>query len=104
MKDSGVEWIGEIPSHWGRKRLKHISESVNGYSFKSDDFDREYDIPVIRIGDVGDSIDFNNCVKVKSHFLEEKSEFIVKKDDILIGLTGGTIGLPSIRQEIWILA
>ena len=91
-KDSGVEWIGKIPSHWDRKRLKHISESVNGYSFKSDDFDREYDIPVIRIGDVGDSIDFDNCVKVKSHFLEKKSEFIVKKDDILIGLTGGTIG------------
>jgi len=91
-KDSGVEWIGEIPSHWGRKRLKHISESVNGYSFKSNDFDREYDVPVIRIGDVGESIDFTNCVKVKSHFLEDKSEFLVKKNDILIGLTGGTIG------------
>jgi type I restriction enzyme S subunit len=92
MKDSGVEWIGEIPSHWERKRLKHITNSINGYSFKSDDFDREFDIPVIRIGDVGDVIDFDDCVKVKSHFLEDKKEFIVKKDDILIGLTGGTIG------------
>jgi type I restriction enzyme S subunit len=92
MKNSGVEWIGEIPSHWERKRLKHITNSINGYSFKSDDFDREFDIPVIRIGDVGDMIDFDDCVKVKSHFLEDKKEFIVKKDDILIGLTGGTIG------------
>jgi len=92
MKDSGVEWIGEIPSHWEKKRLKHITKSINGYSFKSDDFDREFDIPVLRIGDVGDEIDFENCVKVKSHFLEEKKEFRVKKDDILIGLTGGTIG------------
>lgn len=92
MKDSGVEWIGEIPSHWERKRLKHVTISVNGYSFKSDDFDKKYDIPVLRIGDVGDEIDFENCVKVKSHFLEEKKEFIVKKNDILIGLTGGTIG------------
>ena len=39
-KDSGVDWIGDIPNHWGRKRLKHISESINGYSFKSDDFDK----------------------------------------------------------------
>jgi type I restriction enzyme, S subunit len=92
MKDSGVEWIGEIPSHWEVKRLKHITKSINGFSFKSDDFDREFDIPVIRIGDVGDVIDFGDCVKVKSHFLEDKKEFIVKKDDILIGLTGGTIG------------
>lgn len=91
-KPSGVEWIGDIPEHWGKYRLKNISISVNGYSFKSDDFDREYDIPVIRIGDVGDIIDFEDCIKVKSKFLEEKKDFIVKKNDILIGLTGGTIG------------
>lgn len=91
-KPSGVEWIGDIPEHWGKYRLKNISISVNGYSFKSEDFDREYDIPVIRIGDVGDIIDFEDCIKVKSKFLEEKKDFIVKKNDILIGLTGGTIG------------
>ena len=72
--------------------LKNISKSVNGYSFKSDDFDREYDIPVIRIGDVGDIIDFEDCIKVKSDFLKDKKDFIVCRNDILIGLTGGTIG------------
>jgi type I restriction enzyme S subunit len=33
MKDSGVEWIGEIPSHWEVKRLKHFygyKKGVNG--------------------------------------------------------------------------
>ena len=25
MKDSGVEWLGEIPEHWNVKRLKYIS-------------------------------------------------------------------------------
>lgn len=24
MKDSGVEWIGEIPEHWEKKRIKHL--------------------------------------------------------------------------------
>ncbi len=24
-KDSGVEWLGEIPAHWGVKRLKHLA-------------------------------------------------------------------------------
>jgi len=91
-KSSGVEWIGEIPEHWKKCRLKNVSKSVNGYSFKSDDFDREYDIPVIRIGDVGDIIDFEDCIKVKSDFLKDKKEFIVCRNDILIGLTGGTIG------------
>ena len=26
MKDNVVEWIGEIPSHWETKKLKHISD------------------------------------------------------------------------------
>ena len=33
MKDSGVEWIGEIPSHWDVKRLKflfHIVKDISG--------------------------------------------------------------------------
>jgi type I restriction enzyme S subunit len=91
-KPSGVEWIGEIPESWDKKRLKNLTKSINGFSFKSDDFDREFDIPVIRIGDVSDVIDFDSCVKVKSHFLEDKKDFLIEKNDILIGMTGGTIG------------
>lgn len=30
MKDSGVEWIGEIPAHWEVKRLKHITKVTGG--------------------------------------------------------------------------
>ena len=29
MKDSGVEWIGEIPAHWEVKKLKYILEERN---------------------------------------------------------------------------
>ena len=28
MKDSGVEWLGEVPAHWVVKRLKHISPKI----------------------------------------------------------------------------
>ena len=28
MKDSDVEWLGEVPEHWGVKRLKHISPKI----------------------------------------------------------------------------
>jgi type I restriction enzyme S subunit len=24
MRDSGVEWLGEVPAHWRVKRLKHL--------------------------------------------------------------------------------
>jgi type I restriction enzyme S subunit len=28
-KDSGIEWIGEIPGHWEVKKLKHIFNNIN---------------------------------------------------------------------------
>lgn len=30
MKDSGVEWIGEIPEHWSLKKLKYIAKLKTG--------------------------------------------------------------------------
>lgn len=29
MKDSGIEWLGEIPKHWEVKRVKHLFTSMN---------------------------------------------------------------------------
>jgi type I restriction enzyme, S subunit len=30
MKNSGVEWLGEVPAHWEVKRLKHLVDSKAG--------------------------------------------------------------------------
>ena len=39
MKASGVDWIGEIPGHWERKRLKDIAYLYSGLTGKAgDDF------------------------------------------------------------------
>ena len=35
MKDSGVEWIGEVPAHWEVKKLKHAGAIVSGGTPKS---------------------------------------------------------------------
>ena len=32
MKDSGVEWLGEIPAHWDVKRIKNVSAFVTSGS------------------------------------------------------------------------
>ncbi len=31
MKDSGIEWIGEIPEAWRVSKMKYIGDYVNGY-------------------------------------------------------------------------
>jgi len=37
LKDSGVEWIGEIPVHWQVKRLKHLGNSIIGLTYNPND-------------------------------------------------------------------
>jgi type I restriction enzyme S subunit len=39
MKDSGVEWIGEIPEHWEMPMLKYLANIENGRDYK--DFEVE---------------------------------------------------------------
>ena len=35
MKDSGVEWLGEIPAHWEVKKLGYVTNIGNGIDTKS---------------------------------------------------------------------
>ena len=37
MKDSGVEWLGEIPAHWEVKRLKEIGMALIGLTYSTGD-------------------------------------------------------------------
>lgn len=41
MKDSGVEWIGEIPEHWEKVKLKHLTRMKSGESIDALDIKPE---------------------------------------------------------------
>ncbi len=47
-KDSGVEWLGEVPHEWNRTALKFLADYQNGYPFKPEDRGDE-GLPIIRI-------------------------------------------------------
>lgn len=36
MKDSGIEWLGEVPMHWEVKRLKWVTRLQRGYDLPAD--------------------------------------------------------------------
>ena len=44
IKDSGIEWIGEIPEEWKITKLKNMCSFNRGYCFQSSDFGLENDI------------------------------------------------------------
>jgi type I restriction enzyme, S subunit len=55
MKDSGVEWIGEIPTHWGVSKVKHVTRLESGHtpSRSVPDYWVDCTIPWITLADVG---------------------------------------------------
>ena len=84
-KDSGVQWIGEIPSHWKIVRGKYSTEVVPGFPFNSDQFTYEENdqyMPLIRIRDIANE---NTEVQYKGTYPQEA---VVKNGDILVGMDG----------------
>ena len=66
MKDSGIEWIGEIPEGWEITKIKHIVSSVTDIDhFMPDSV--ESGIPYLMIGnlkDLSSSIDWDSSKKI----------------------------------------
>src|SRR5690606_8108980 len=50
MKDSGVDWIGEIPAHWDIKKLRYLGVTQNGISAGAEYFGEGS--PFVSYGDV----------------------------------------------------
>lgn len=82
MKDSGVEWIGEIPKHWKISKYKYEITIQNGYPLKSELFDNEVGFPIIRIRDVTSG-------NIQTYYTGEIVDtHIVTNGDLLIGMDG----------------
>ncbi len=55
MKDSGVEWLGEIPAHWDVKRVKRAARMESGHTpdKKVDAYWNDGDVPWVSLSDTG---------------------------------------------------
>jgi len=95
LKPSGVDWLGDIPDHWEVRPLKHSVTIINGYAFNSSSY-VDKGIPIIRIGDIGAEINWDNVKKVAKYLSQTLTQFMIKKGDILLALTGATIGKSSV--------
>lgn len=97
-KDSGIEWIGEIPEHWKVIKLKFLSKFINGFAFKSDSFSADGESPVIRIGDIAnEKISYENIIFVSKS--KDLNEYKIITNDILIAMSGATVGKVGLCQS-----
>ncbi|MFI5338605.1 MAG: nucleotidyl transferase AbiEii/AbiGii toxin family protein [Candidatus Methylomirabilales bacterium] len=108
MKDSGVEWLGEIPAHWEVKRIRDIADSLQTGPFGSQLHADEYvpgGSPVINPANLQDgqlvpdwdcTVDVATARRLKRHRLTA--------DDILLARRGelGRCGLATLQHEGWL--
>jgi type I restriction enzyme S subunit len=46
MKDSGIEWLGEIPEHWVAKKIKYVATLKSGDNITSEEIEEKGNYPV----------------------------------------------------------
>ena len=85
MKDSGIEWIGEIPEEWGITKFKYFLDTNKGLTITKDNL-IEDGIPVINYGQIhskyGKSVstDRDELPQVSSNYLKFKQSLLNQGD------------------------
>ncbi|PIT38975.1 hypothetical protein BHC43_04195 [Snodgrassella alvi] len=101
MKDSGVDWLGEVPEHWIPARLKyHTRQIVDGAHFTPTY--TEKGIPFLRVTDIQDKyIDFDNIKFIPEHEHKELIKRCRPENGDLLLSKNGTIGVPKLVDWDW---
>lgn len=91
-KDSGIEWIGEIPKGWEVNKYKFLGSTKNGLTYTPEDITTESDgILVLRSGNIQNGqLDFNDVVFVNTSI---PNNLKLQKSDILITARNGSANL-----------
>lgn len=98
MKDSGIEWLGEIPAHWDVARLRYLGNCQNGISIGGELFGSGY--PFVSYGDVYKNMVLPTSVEgLVQSSEDDRTRYSVVAGDVLFTRTSETIeeiGLSSV--------
>ncbi|GAB0172509.1 restriction endonuclease subunit S [Helicobacter trogontum] len=101
FKDSGVEYLGEIPQHWKLVRLGLILKTSSGTTPDSgnDKYYKGGQIVWINSGDLNDGFLKDSKRKITQDALDDYSVLkIFDKDSLIIAMYGATIGKTAILK------
>jgi len=96
LKDSKIEWLGEIPEHWEVKKLKYVANIVLGKMLTSEDKGEYFLKPYLRAANLNWLS--ANVDDVKEMWFSEKElvKYRIDNNDLLVS-EGGEVG----RTCIW---
>jgi type I restriction enzyme, S subunit len=90
MKDSGIEWLGEVPAHWDITRLSYYAAIENGTTPSRDNSDYwlNGDIPWLSSGEVNQYRITAAAEFITQNALDECSLRLLPRGTIVIGMIG----------------
>ena len=95
MKDSGIEWLGEIPEHWEVKKLKHLVCKIgSGVTPKGGaSVYQQSGIPLLRSQNIHfDGLRLDDVAYISDEIHNDMSGSKVLSGDVLLNITGASIG------------
>lgn len=98
-KDSGIEWIGEIPDEWGLEKLLNHAYFVKGISLNREELNGDSGIRYLRSSDIFEK----SSIKKDRLFSSENNTLVLKQDNEFVfcfdgfnTVAGdGTVGLAT---------
>ena len=103
MKDSGVEWIGEIPKEWGRTKIKMIASFFNGD--RTSRYPQPYDFVDAGVAFLtsrnidSDEVDLSETKYITDDKYKSLSGAKIQIDDIIFCLRG-SVGKCAINRTL----
>ena len=101
MKESGIEWLGEIPEHWDRVRLKHlVLIKITDGPHETPEF-FEFGVPFLSAEAIRENVlDFDYA---RGYISEEQFDIYRRKSeakrfDVLLCKSGSTTGKSAIVE------
>jgi type I restriction enzyme S subunit len=94
-KNSGIEWLGELPEHWDVMPLKHVA-SLKGrlgwQGLRADEYTEDGPFLVTSEHFLNDEIDWSRCYHVSQERYDLAPEIQLRPHDLLMMKDGAAMG------------
>ena len=94
-KDSGVEWLGEIPEKWNIIPLKFLISTRKGVAFKSSDFTYA-GCQVVRATDIKSYSILESDIYLNESFKSEYPKAVLQESEIILSTVGSN---PDVKNS-----
>lgn len=101
VKDSGIEWLGEVPAHWGSSRLKHATSRIVDCPHETPTLDEDGDYFTIRTADIDEGEIFPEQMRRvdEDEYQNRIRREALFRDDIVYSREGGRWGHAALVPE-----